>query len=67
MERQVRIHSECLTGDVFGSLKCDCQAQLREFQELMGAADHAVLVPRDEPDYSHIITTVYSIDENGSF
>jgi len=24
----VRIHSECLTGDVFGSLKCDCGAQL---------------------------------------
>ena len=24
----VRIHSECLTGDVFGSLKCDCQNQL---------------------------------------
>jgi len=24
----LRIHSECLTGDVFGSLKCDCQKQL---------------------------------------
>jgi 3,4-dihydroxy 2-butanone 4-phosphate synthase/GTP cyclohydrolase II len=24
----VRIHSECLTGEVFGSLRCDCQAQL---------------------------------------
>ena len=24
----VRIHSECLTGDVFGSLRCDCQEQL---------------------------------------
>lgn len=24
----VRLHSECLTGDVFGSLKCDCQSQL---------------------------------------
>src|SRR5215472_6725138 len=24
----VRIHSECLTGEVFGSLKCDCQQQL---------------------------------------
>lgn len=25
----VRIHSECMTGDVFGSLKCDCGAQLQ--------------------------------------
>src|SRR6266542_2219182 len=24
----VRIHSQCLTGDVFGSMKCDCGAQL---------------------------------------
>ena len=24
----LRIHSECLTGDVFGSIKCDCQKQL---------------------------------------
>ncbi len=26
----VRVHSECLTGDVFGSLRCDCQAQLHQ-------------------------------------
>jgi 3,4-dihydroxy 2-butanone 4-phosphate synthase/GTP cyclohydrolase II len=26
----VRVHSECLTGDVFGSRRCDCGAQLRE-------------------------------------
>jgi 3,4-dihydroxy 2-butanone 4-phosphate synthase/GTP cyclohydrolase II len=25
----VRVHSECLTGDVFGSLRCDCGGQLR--------------------------------------
>ena len=24
----VRVHSECLTGDVFGSLRCDCGEQL---------------------------------------
>ncbi|HEV3316764.1 MAG TPA: GTP cyclohydrolase II, partial [Candidatus Angelobacter sp.] len=24
----VRIHSQCLTGDVFGSLRCDCRQQL---------------------------------------
>ena len=26
----VRVHSECLTGDVFGSLRCDCRQQLEE-------------------------------------
>jgi GTP cyclohydrolase II len=25
----VRVHSECLTGDVFGSLRCDCGSQLQ--------------------------------------
>ncbi|GAB5375014.1 MAG: GTP cyclohydrolase II [Acuticoccus sp.] len=29
----VRIHSSCITGDVFGSLKCDCGAQLRQSLE----------------------------------
>jgi len=31
----VRVHSECLTGDVFGSLRCDCGPQLREAMELV--------------------------------
>ncbi|MER3398653.1 MAG: bifunctional 3,4-dihydroxy-2-butanone-4-phosphate synthase/GTP cyclohydrolase II [Chloroflexota bacterium] len=40
----VRIHSECLTGDVFGSLRCDCGAQLEEALRLIGAADFGVLI-----------------------
>jgi 3,4-dihydroxy 2-butanone 4-phosphate synthase/GTP cyclohydrolase II len=31
----VRIHSQCLTGDVFGSLKCDCGEQLQKAIELI--------------------------------
>jgi 3,4-dihydroxy 2-butanone 4-phosphate synthase/GTP cyclohydrolase II len=31
----VRVHSECLTGDVFGSLRCDCKAQLVASMELI--------------------------------
>ncbi len=31
----VRIHSQCLTGDVFGSTKCDCGRQLRRTMELI--------------------------------
>ena len=31
----VRIHSQCLTGDVFGSIKCDCGPQLRKAMEMI--------------------------------
>ena len=40
----VRLHSECLTGDVFGSLKCDCGPQLREALRLIAAAGGGVLI-----------------------
>ena len=40
----VRLHSECLTGDVFGSLKCDCGPQLREALALIAAAGGGVLL-----------------------
>ena len=40
----VRLHSECLTGDVFGSLKCDCGPQLKEALRLIGAAGGGVLL-----------------------
>lgn len=40
----VRLHSECLTGDVFGSLKCDCGPQLREALRLIGSAGGGVLL-----------------------
>jgi len=34
----VRLHSECLTGDVFGSLKCDCGPQLKDALHIIGAS-----------------------------
>jgi GTP cyclohydrolase II len=40
----VRLHSECLTGDVFGSLKCDCGPQLREALHTIGDAGGGVLL-----------------------
>ena len=40
----VRLHSECLTGDVFGSLKCDCGLQLRAALRLIGVAGGGVLL-----------------------
>ena len=39
----VRAHSECLTGDVFGSLRCDCGEQLRESLRRIAAAGSGVL------------------------
>ncbi len=44
----VRLHSECLTGDVLGSQRCDCGAQLREAVELISAAGGYLLYLRQE-------------------
>lgn len=40
----VRLHSECLTGDVFGSLKCDCGPQLKEALKIIGAEGGGILL-----------------------
>src|SRR3954471_2260118 len=40
----VRIHSQCLTGDVFGSLRCDCRQQLEMALAMIAAAGAGVLV-----------------------
>ncbi len=40
----VRIHSECLTGDVFGSLRCDCGTQLEMAMRHIAAAGRGVLL-----------------------
>ena len=40
----VRVHSECLTGDVFGSLRCDCGAQLARALELVAEAGRGVVL-----------------------
>jgi 3,4-dihydroxy 2-butanone 4-phosphate synthase/GTP cyclohydrolase II len=40
----VRLHSECLTGDALGSLRCDCGVQLRLSMRLIAAAGRGVVV-----------------------
>ncbi|MEM7286661.1 MAG: GTP cyclohydrolase II [Actinomycetota bacterium] len=42
----VRLHSECLTGDVLGSVRCDCGSQLRRALEITGADGGMVLYIR---------------------
>ena len=44
----VRPHSECLTGDVFGSQRCDCGGQLREAVERIAGAGGYLLYLRQE-------------------
>ena len=44
----VRVHSECLTGDALGSLRCDCGPQLREAVELLEEAGGYLLYLRQE-------------------
>jgi 3,4-dihydroxy 2-butanone 4-phosphate synthase/GTP cyclohydrolase II len=39
-----RVHSECLTGDVFGSLRCDCGDQLQRAMELIGKEGRGVVL-----------------------
>ncbi len=40
----VRVHSECLTGDAFGSLRCDCRPQLEAALRMVEAAGEGVVV-----------------------
>ena len=40
----VRVHSECLTGDVFGSLRCDCGRQLEKAMEIISSEKKGVIL-----------------------
>ena len=40
----VRIHSQCMTGDVFGSTKCDCGQQLQAAMKLIAEENCGVMV-----------------------
>jgi 3,4-dihydroxy 2-butanone 4-phosphate synthase / GTP cyclohydrolase II len=44
LEVLTRVHSECLTGDVFGSLRCDCGAQLDRAIQLVGEEGRGVVL-----------------------
>jgi 3,4-dihydroxy 2-butanone 4-phosphate synthase/GTP cyclohydrolase II len=40
----VRVHSECLTGDVFGSRRCDCAEQLHRAMEMIDAEEKGIIL-----------------------
>jgi 3,4-dihydroxy 2-butanone 4-phosphate synthase/GTP cyclohydrolase II len=40
----VRVHSSCMTGDIFGSYRCDCGSQLHEAMKMIEAAGQGVII-----------------------
>ena len=44
----VRVHSECLTGDVFSSIRCDCRQQLEKSLQIIGKKGGIILYLRQE-------------------
>lgn len=47
-EPVVRVHSECITGDLFKSKRCDCGSQLSEFIHMMKSQDGVLIYLRQE-------------------
>jgi 3,4-dihydroxy 2-butanone 4-phosphate synthase/GTP cyclohydrolase II len=57
----IRVHSECFTGDVLGSLRCDCQSQLHTaLQAVVDAGKGAVIYMRQEGRGIGLVNTAWT-------